>query len=347
MESSIKRLVRPNILALQPYTCARNEYSGEARVWLDANENSMIAGLNRYPDPLQIEVKKRLGAMRGVGVENIFLGVGSDECIDIIYRTFCRPGVDNVVAIDPTYGMYSVCAAINDVEYRPVKLRADFSIDEEALFSAVDENTKVLWICSPNNPTGNAFPPEQLRRIASRFSGITVVDEAYVDFSPLGSMVPELEALPRLIVMQTFSKAWASAAMRLGIAYAHPCIIGIFNNVKYPYNINILTQREALRVLDSADEVARVAHCLVSERERLAESLRSLPVVKKVYPSDANFLLVATTDADGLYAYLRDRGVIVRNRTRVTLCAGCLRVTVGTPEENALLLDVIAAFHAE
>lgn len=347
MESSIKRLVRPNILALQPYTCARNEYSGEARAWLDANENSMIAGLNRYPDPLQIEVKKRLGAMRGVGVENIFLGVGSDECIDIIYRTFCRPGVDNVVAIDPTYGMYSVCAAINDVEYRPVKLRADFSIDEEALFSAVDENTKVLWICSPNNPTGNAFPPEQLRRIASRFSGITVVDEAYVDFSPLGSMVPELEALPRLIVMQTFSKAWASAAMRLGIAYAHPCIIGIFNNVKYPYNINILTQREALRVLDSADEVARVAHCLVSERERLAESLRSLPVVKKVYPSDANFLLVATTDADGLYAYLRDRGVIVRNRTRVTLCAGCLRVTVGTPEENALLLDVIAAFHAE
>lgn len=347
MESSIKRLVRPNILALQPYTCARNEYSGEARAWLDANENSMIAGLNRYPDPLQIEVKKRLGAMRGVGVENIFLGVGSDECIDIIYRTFCRPGVDNVVAIDPTYGMYSVCAAINDVEYRPVKLRADFSIDEEALFSAVDENTKVLWICSPNNPTGNAFPPEQLRRIASRFSGITVVDEAYVDFSPLGSMVPELEALPRLIVMQTFSKAWASAAMRLGIAYAHPCIIGIFNNVKYPYNINILTQREALRVLDSADEVARVAHCLVSERERLAESLRSLPVVKKVYPSDANFLLVAMTDADGLYAYLRDRGVIVRNRTRVTLCAGCLRVTVGTPEENALLLDVIAAFHAE
>ncbi|WP_295732087.1 histidinol-phosphate transaminase [uncultured Muribaculum sp.] len=347
MESSVKRLVRPNILSLQPYTCARNEYSGEARAWLDANENSMIDGLNRYPDPLQVEVKKRLAALRGVGVGNIFLGVGSDECIDIVYRTFCRPGIDNVVAIDPTYGMYSVCAAINDVEYRPVRLRPDFSIDEEALFAAMDENTKVLWICSPNNPTGNAFPVEQLRRIASRFSGITVIDEAYVDFSPLGSMVPEIPALPRLIVMQTFSKAWAAAAMRLGIAYAHPCIIGIFNNVKYPYNINILTQREAIRVLDSADDVLRVADCLVGERERLARSLRALPVVNKVYPSDANFLLVATTDADGLYAYLRDKGVIVRNRTHVTLCAGCLRITVGTPEENTILLDALASFHGE
>jgi histidinol-phosphate aminotransferase len=343
---TLQQLVRPNILALEPYTCARNEYSGEARAWLDANENSMISGLNRYPDPLQIEVKKQLAKVRNVAVENIFLGVGSDECIDITYRTFCRPGIDNVVAIEPTYGMYSVCAAINDVEYRRVALRPDFSIDEEALFAAVDANTKVLWICSPNNPTGNAYPLEQLERIASRFEGITVVDEAYVDFSPLGTMTSRLATLPRLIVMQTLSKAWAAAAIRLGIAYAHPDIIGIFNNVKYPYNINILTQREALRILSTADEVASVAKRLVEERESLAEKLLALPVVKKIYPSHANFLLVETTDADGLYAALRDTGVIVRNRSRVTLCAGCLRITVGTPEENALLLDAISAYAA-
>jgi histidinol-phosphate aminotransferase len=341
---TLQQLVRPNILALEPYTCARNEYSGEARAWLDANENSMISGLNRYPDPLQIEVKKQLAKVRNVAVENIFLGVGSDECIDITYRTFCRPGIDNVVAIEPTYGMYSVCAAINDVEYRRVALRPDFSIDEEALFAAVDANTKVLWICSPNNPTGNAYPLEQLERIASRFEGITVVDEAYVDFSPLGTMTSRLAALPRLIVMQTLSKAWAAAAIRLGIAYAHPDIIGIFNNVKYPYNINILTQREALRILSTADEVASVAKRLVEERESLAEKLLALPVVKEIYPSHANFLLVETTDADGLYAALRDTGVIVRNRSRVTLCAGCLRITVGTPEENALLLDAISVY---
>lgn len=341
---TLQQLVRPNILALQPYTCARNEYSGEARAWLDANENSMIQGLNRYPDPLQTEVKRRLAAIRGVDTGNIFLGVGSDECIDITYRTFCRPGIDNVVAIDPTYGMYSVCAAINDVEYRPVALRPDFTIDEDALFEAVDANTKVIWICSPNNPTGNAYPLEQLERIAGRFGGITVVDEAYVDFSPHGSMVSRLGCLPRLIVMQTFSKAWAAAAMRLGIAYAHSDIIGIFNNVKYPYNINILTQREALRVLDSADEVARVAEALVAERKRLAASLAALPVVTHVYPSDANFILVATTDADDIYARLRDKGIIVRNRSRVALCAGCLRITVGTPEENALLLEALAEY---
>lgn len=341
---TLQQLVRPNILALQPYTCARNEYSGEARAWLDANENSMIQGLNRYPDPLQTDVKRRLAAIRGVDTGNIFLGVGSDECIDITYRTFCRPGIDNVVAIEPTYGMYSVCAAINDVEYRPVALRPDFTIDEDALFEAVDANTKVIWICSPNNPTGNAYPLEQLERIAGRFGGITVVDEAYVDFSPHGSMVSRLGRLPRLIVMQTFSKAWAAAAMRLGIAYAHSDIIGIFNNVKYPYNINILTQREALRVLDSADEVARVAEALVDERKRLAASLAALPVVTHVYPSDANFILVGTTDADGIYARLRDKGIIVRNRSRVALCAGCLRITVGTPEENALLLEALAEY---
>lgn len=339
---TLQQLVRPNILNLAPYTCARDEFSGVAEAWLDANENSMIDGLNRYPDPLQHEVKRRIAALRGVDTANIFLGVGSDECIDITYRTFCRPSVDNVVAIDPTYGMYSVCAAINDVEYRTVPLRPDFSLDEEALLTACDERTKVIWICSPNNPTANAFPIDAIERVASKFQGITVVDEAYVDFSPYGSMVKHIADMPRLIVMQTFSKAWASAAMRLGIAYASPEIVSIFNKVRYPYNINILTQRRAIQVLDRADEVARVARDIIAERQHLAERLTALPQVVEVYPSDANFLLVKTTDADGIYKYLCDNGIVVRNRSRVKLCDGCLRITVGTPDENRLLLSALA-----
>lgn len=341
---TISQLLRPNIRTLAPYTCARNEYTGDARAWLDANENSRLDGLNRYPDPLQTDVKRRLALLRGVDPSQIFLGVGSDECIDLTYRVFCRPGIDNVVAIDPTYGMYSVCAAINDVEYRPVPLRSDFSIDTEALFAAVDQSTKVLWICSPNNPTGNAFPVSQLEEIASRFQGITVVDEAYVDFSPCGSMVAALDRCPRLIVMQTFSKAWGAAAMRLGIAYASPEIIGVFNNVKYPYNINILTQREALRLLGDHHRIAAVAREIVQSRDHLAHALAALACVRRVYPSDANFLLVEVSDADAIYAFLRDAGVIVRNRSRVTLCGNCLRITVGTESENDLLINCLSAY---
>lgn len=341
---TLEQLVRPNILRLTPYTCARNEYTGEARAWLDANENSRIDGLNRYPDPLQNGVKKRLGALRGISPDRIFLGVGSDECIDLCYRVFCRPGIDNVVAIEPTYGMYRVCAEINDVAYRPVNLNDDFSIDEEALLNAVDTNTKVLWICSPNNPTGNAYSTEQLRRIASRFEGITVIDEAYVDFSEKGSMLSYIDDFPRMIVMQTFSKAWASAAMRLGIAYASKKIIDIFNKVKYPYNINILTQNEAIRVLDNHRKIAAVAAELVKARNRLADDMAKLDAVLKVYPSDANFLLVKVKDADQLYAKLKYDGVIVRNRSKVALCEGCLRITVGSEKENDLLLNKIKEY---
>lgn len=347
MKQEIERLVRPNILALAPYKCARNEYTGDARAWLDANENSLIEGLNRYPDPLQLEVKRRIAAMRGVAPESIFLGVGSDECIDLCYRVFCRPGVDNVVAIDPTYGMYRVCADINDVAYRPVALNPDFTLDVERLLAAVDSHTKVIWICSPNNPTGNAFPQSLIEEVASRFDGITVVDEAYVDFSPLGSMVSRIADFPRLLVMQTFSKAWAAAAMRLGIAYAHPDIIALFNNVKYPYNINILTQREAIRILDREEEVKDVAERLVKMRGSLAERLAALPAVKKVHPSDANFLLVTVDDADGLYDYLKNEGVIVRNRSRVNLCGDSIRITVGNPEENELLIEKITRYGGE
>lgn len=344
MDKTIQRLVRPNILNLAPYTCARNEYTGEARAWLDANENSLIDGLNRYPDPLQMEVKKRLSQLRDVPAENIFLGVGSDECIDLCYRVFCRPGKDNVVAIDPTYGMYKVCADINDVEYRAVNLNPDYSINVDRLLAATDDNTKVIWICSPNNPTGNAFPLDTIEEIARRFDGITVVDEAYVDFSPLGSMVSRLAAYPRMIVMQTFSKAWAAAAMRLGITFASRDIISLFNNVKYPYNINILTQREAIHLLENAPKVKATAEKLVELRKALAAELLRLNAVKAVYPSDANFLLVKVDDANSLYDYLKVEGVIVRNRSRVNLCEGALRITVGNPDENSLLLEKIKQY---
>ncbi len=340
----LTQLIRPNILSLEPYTCARNEYTGEARAWLDANENSRIDGFNRYPDPLQIEVKTRLGAMRGVSIDRIFLGVGSDECIDITYRVFCRPGIDNVVAIEPTYGMYSVCAAINDVEYRRVNLHNDFSLDIDALFAAVDENTKVIWICSPNNPTGNAFPLCELKKIASGFDGIVVIDEAYVDFSEAGTMVESLDDFPNVIVMQTFSKAWASAALRLGIAFASKEIISIFNNVKYPYNINILTQRQALKVMDEAPKIRTVVEELVAARDNLGSRLARLECVRKVHPSDANFLLVEVSDAGMIYDYLKDNGVIVRNRSRVALCGNCLRITVGTEVENDLLIEKMTEY---
>lgn len=344
MDKQIERLVRPNILNLAPYTCARNEYTGEARAWLDANENSLIDGLNRYPDPLQTDVKKKLAEVRGVPADNIFLGVGSDECIDLCYRVFCRPGKDNVVAINPTYGMYQVCADINDVEYRTVDLNPDFSLDVDRLLAATDSCTKVIWICSPNNPTGNAFPLETLEEVARRFDGITVIDEAYVDFSPHGSIADRLAAYPRMIVMQTFSKAWAAAAMRLGIAFAGRDIINLFNNVKYPYNINILTQREALRILERSESVKITAERLVELRKALAAELLKLNAVKKVYDSDANFLLVKVDDANRLYDYLKDQGVIVRNRSRVKLCDGSLRITVGNPDENSLLLEKIKQY---
>lgn len=342
--TEIEQLVRPNILNLQPYTCARNEYTGEARAWLDANENSRICVYNRYPDPLSMAVKERIGQLRGVDPSRIFLGVGSDECIDMTYRVFCRPGIDNVVAIDPTYGMYSVCAAINDVEYRQVKLGEGFSMDVDALLAATDHNTKAIWICSPNNPTANAFPPEKIMEVARRFKGITVVDEAYIDFSPLPSMVGHLDEFPRMIVMQTLSKAWAGAALRLGIAFASQEIVSIFNNVKYPYNINVLTQREALRLLDDADHVREVADALADARRSLTAELVMLDTVEHVYPSDANFLLVKVSDPDGLYAWLRDRGIIVRNRNRVNLCAGCLRITIGSEAENEILIQALKEY---
>ena len=344
---NLQALVRPNIWNLVPYSSARSEFTGAASVFLDANENPFNNPYNRYPDPLQQEVKALIAQLRGVAAGQIFLGVGSDECIDVVYRTFCRPGVDNVVAMSPSYGMYEVCADINDVEYRRVPLTDDFSLDADAMLATADERTKVMWICSPNNPTGNAFALDEIEAICSRFAGIVVVDEAYIDFSTRGSMLSRLSSIPHLIVMQTLSKAWGSASVRLGIAYASAEIIGIFNKVKYPYNISLLTQRYAIDLLKRHSEVTAWVKQLTANRQWLIEALGSLRCVKHIYPTDANFVLVRVSDADAIYDYLRAGGIIVRNRNRVEKCLGCLRITVGTAEENEILINALKEYGKE
>ena len=344
---NLQALVRPNIWNLVPYSSARSEFTGAASVLLDANENPFNNPYNRYPDPLQQEVKALIAQLCGVAAGQIFLGVGSDECIDVVYRTFCRPGVDNVVAMSPSYGMYEVCADINDVEYRRVPLTDDFSLDADAMLATADERTKVMWICSPNNPTGNAFALDEIEAICSRFAGIVVVDEAYIDFSTGGSMLSRLSSISNLIVMQTLSKAWGSASVRLGIAYASAEIIGIFNKVKYPYNINLLTQRYAIDLLKRHSEVTAWVKQLTANRQWLIEALGSLRCVKHIYPTDANFVLVRVSDADAIYDYLRAGGIIVRNRNRVEKCLGCLRITVGTAEENEILINALKEYGKE
>jgi histidinol-phosphate aminotransferase len=338
---NLDKLVRPNICKLTPYSSARNEFTGSASIFLDANENPYNEPFNRYPDPLQREVKKRLAAIKGVKPENIFLGVGSDEGIDLAYRIFCRPGIDNVVAIAPSYGMYEVCADINDIEYRRVSLDDNFNFDPDTLLAATDENTKLLWICSPNNPTGNAYSIEMILKTAQAFSGIVMVDEAYIDFSSKGSMIAHLDQCPNVIVLQTFSKAWGRAGLRLGVAYASPEIIDYYNKVKYPYNINAITQEKAIEALENVVEVKAWVDELLDNRSLLAEALEKMSCVKHIYPSDANFLLIRVDDPDCLYNFLCKQGIIVRNRNRVEKCAGCLRITIGTKDENAQLINAI------
>lgn len=337
----IKQLLRDNIRRLAPYSCARDEFKGEASVYLDANESPYNNGTNRYPDPLQAEVKALLAPIKKVRQSQIFLGNGSDEAIDLVYRIFCRPGIDNVVAPAPTYGMYQVCADINDIEYRAVPLTDGYQLDMPAMKAAIDQNTKAIWLCSPNNPTGNVFAKDDLLWFLDNVNAMVVVDEAYIDFSDKGTMVEMLDKYPNLIVLQTFSKAWGQAAIRLGIALASEEVIGYFNKVKYPYNVNILTQKHALKVLeDVAKKERNVAEILV-QRDVLRDLLLSLSCVKEVYPSDANFLLCKVSDANAIYAYLQQKGIIVRNRNRVTLCDNCLRITVGTPTENAEIYETL------
>lgn len=337
-------LVRPNILHLKPYSSARDEFQGDASVFLDANENPLNNPYNRYPDPLQRSLKQRVAALKGVGADRLFFGNGSDEPIDLIFRVFCEPGQDNVVAIDPTYGMYRVSADINNVSYKTVHLNPDFSLDATRLLAAVDEHTKVIFLCSPNNPTGNDLEAEAVKRVLDTFKGITVIDEAYVDFADRPSYLTLLEDYPHLIVLQTFSKAWGMASVRLGMAFADPAIIRYFNTVKYPYNINLLTQRFVFEALDQADRTRQWVAMLLAERSVLAQGLGRLPLIKTVYPSDANFVLVKVDNPNAVYTYLVDKGIVVRNRHTVSLCEGCLRITVGTSEENKQLLDALAAY---
>lgn len=338
----LKELTRPNIWALKPYSSARDEYSGKAAsVFLDANENPYNTPNNRYPDPLQKELKALIAPVKKVNPEQIFLGNGSDEAIDLLFRAFCRPEVDNVVAIHPTYGMYEVCADINDVEYRKVLLDGNFQFKAKDLLKASDENTKLMFLCSPNNPTGNNLDAKEIIALLQAFQGIVVIDEAYIDFSSQPSFIGILDEYPNLIILQTFSKAWGCAAIRLGMAFASPDIIGIFTKIKYPYNINLLTQQEALRMMQRHYEVQRWVSTLLEERARLMEAFARLSCCKKVFPTDANFFLTRVTHAKAIYDYLVDQGIIVRNRSNVTLCEDCLRITVGTRPENDTLLEAL------
>ena len=338
----IKALCRPNIWRLAAYSCARTEFSGRsATVFLDANENPYNKPFNRYPDPLQQELKQLLSAVKGVPAENIFLGNGSDEAIDLPYRIFCEPGIDNVVAIAPTYGMYEVCADVNNVEYRPVLLDADYRITADKLLGACDAHTKLMWICSPNNPTGNLIDREAIEKVLQMFQGIVIIDEAYSDFANARPFRHELASHPNLIVLNTMSKAWACAAIRLGMAFASKDIIGLFNKVKYPYNVNALTQRQAIDALKDPFAVDKWVSIIKQERTRVMQAFEDLPICKKVYPTEANFFLARVTDAQGIYDYLVDRGIIVRNRTRITLCDDCLRITIGTKSENQELLAAL------
>lgn len=339
-EFDVNAWMRPNVRAMQPYSSARDEFHGSASVFLDANENPYNAPYNRYPDPMQWRLKERISEIKGVPVASIFLGNGSDEPIDLLLRAFCEPGKEKMLTTDPTYGMYQVAAEVNNVACVKVPLREDFSLDLPALLARIDDATKLIYLCSPNNPTGNSLGHDVIREVLRRFRGIVVVDEAYIDFSAGPSFLREMGEWPNLVVLQTLSKAWGCAAIRLGMAFASPEIIGVLNKIKYPYNVNLLTQEKALELLDE-DRMHRQLAQILQERTRLCRDLSAIPLVRRIYPTDANFLLVDVGDADGVYHKLVEEGIIVRNRNRVTLCRGCLRITVGTPEEDDKLLEAL------
>ena len=338
----INTIIRPNIKILKPYSSARDEFKGEASVYLDANENAFGSPLpqayNRYPDPMQYAVKMRLSAIKGVPARNIFLGNGSDEAIDILFRSFCNPGIDNVIIVPPTYGMYEVSANINDVLLKRVNLNADYQLNLEGIAEAIDKNTKLIFICSPNNPTGNSINRTDIETILTNFNGIVVVDEAYINYSRQKSFIQELTEYANLVVLQTLSKAWGLAALRVGMAFASEEIIEVFNRVKPPYNINEASQQLALEALQNVDQVNIWIKEILKERDALVLSIKKLDFVLDIYPSDANFILVKTKNADAIYKHLTNQGIIVRNRNKVELCEGCLRITIGTQEENKALM---------
>lgn len=350
MEFDLQKLIRLNIKNLQPYSSARHEFTGKASVFLDANENAFGSPLeesfNRYPDPLQWQLKFQLARIKGVPAENIFIGNGSDEVIDLAYRIFCDPQKDNVIICPPTYGMYQVSANINDVAIKKVNLTADFQLDVAGILDAADSNTKLLFICSPNNPTGNNMNRSDVEMLLNNFPGIVIIDEAYINYSKQKTFIQELTEYPNLIVMQTLSKAWGLAALRLGLCFASMDIIDIFNKVKPPYNINEASQQLALEALQNTQQVNDWIKTVVHQKENLVNELHKLAFVKKIYPTDANFLLVKVTDADGLYQYLAENEIVVRNRTKEILCDNCLRITIGTPAENEKLLSTLKKYQS-
>ncbi len=338
---SINSLIRSNIRKLRPYSSARDEYEGGEAVFLDANENPYFSPLNRYPDPRQRSLKNIISEIRSVPWENIFLGNGSDEAIDILVRAFCEPGEDNIVSIDPTYGMYEVTAAINAVEYRKAPLGNDFSLNMEELKRRSDENTKIIFLCSPNNPTGNCFVYHEIKSIFDWFKGLVVIDEAYIDFSGKPGFLGEINNIPSLVVLQTLSKGWGRAGIRLGMAFGNREIIDVMNKIKPPYNINSLTIEEAVNTLGKAGEVKKRMDEIISGREWLRNRLSEFTFTGKIYPSDANFLLVRVDDAGALYGFLRERNIIVRNRSGAAGCENCLRITVGSENENEQLIGAL------
>ncbi|MDR1161140.1 MAG: histidinol-phosphate transaminase [Tannerellaceae bacterium] len=338
---NLKELVRPNIWNLKPYSSARNEFQGEASVFLDANENPYNEPYNRYPDPLQWKLKDRIAELKDIAREHIFIGNGSDEAIDLVIRAFCEPGIDNMVTITPSYGMYEVAAGVNNVKCIKVPLSADFRLDAGAVLDAVDSNTKLVYLCSPNNPTGNLLERKEVFRILKYFEGIVVVDEAYIDFASSPSLIRGLVSYPNLIVFQTLSKAWGGAGIRLGMAFASPGIIEILNKIKYPYNVSLIAQGYALGLLHREEGMKEQLAAILNGRKLIEEVLRTLPFVRRIYPSDANFILVKVNDANDTYNYLLGRKVIVRNRHTMPLCDNCLRITVGAPHENFLLIKAL------
>jgi histidinol-phosphate aminotransferase len=337
-------LLRENIRLLVPYSSAREEYKGEDAVFLDANENPHNSPFNRYPDPLQVKLKKKIAAMKNVPAESIFLGNGSDEAIDLLIRAFCEPGRDNIMSIRPTYGMYKVCADISNVEFREVLLNQDYQPDTEALLRLADSNSKLLFLCSPNNPTSNSLNRSDILLLISRFKGLVILDEAYIDFSIESSLLGELEKYPNLVILQTFSKAWGMAGIRLGIAFASYQITGILNRIKYPYNINVLTQRKALEQLDERGAKNRWVAMILEQRTKLQKELLNISLVKDILPSHANFLMVRFDNPGEVFSYLISKKIIVRDRSKIPLCEGYLRITIGTEQENSLLISILQEY---
>lgn len=344
MSFDLGTLVRPTIQALAPYSSARDEFHGEARIWLDANENSLGSPLpalyNRYPDPHQRKLKQKLSEVKGIPAEHIFIGNGSDECIDILIRAVCEPGIDNVIVCPPTYGMYQVCAAIQNVTVKQVSLTPDFQLDLPALEEAIDGHTKIIFLCSPNNPTGNVLERASLEVVLNNYFGLVVLDEAYINFSRFRSFSMDLPEYKQLVVLQTMSKAWGLAGLRVGMAYAGKEIINIMDKIKPPYNISTVTQQLVLEAMENVDEVNAMIREIVAERDFLYQALSRMRSVQHVYPSEANFLLVKVQDAPRIYQGMLERGIVLRDRSHVRLCEGALRVTVGAPAENRELLDV-------